>query len=65
MEPITLCGVVILAFGLWVEFESTVRALIKAILTSRLFKEIFSATTDQKPVYGGRMPVCHAKAHHY
>jgi len=25
MEPITLCGAVILAVGLWVEFEPTIR----------------------------------------
>ena len=31
MEPITLCGAVILAVGLWVEFESIIMKVARAI----------------------------------
>jgi hypothetical protein len=36
MEPITLCGLVIVMFGVWVEFESTVMAVVRAIANSRI-----------------------------
>jgi hypothetical protein len=63
MEPITLCGLVIVMFGLWVEFESTIMAVVKVICSSRMYKEVFSQPTAQRPLYEGRMPVCFAKAH--
>ena len=65
MEPITLCGAVILAFGLWVEFEPRVMAIVRAIRMSRVFTEIILKSTVHKPVYERRMPICFAKAHHY
>lgn len=51
MEPITLCGAVIVMFGLWVEFEPRVRVVIKVICKSKFFTGIFSQSTAQKPVY--------------
>lgn len=63
MEPITLCGLVIVMFGLWVEFEPTVMAVAGTVKNSRMFKELFSQPTVQQPVYEGIIPVCFAKAH--
>ena len=62
MEPFTLCGLVIVMFGLWVEFEPTVLATVRAINNSRMYKKVFSQPTVQRPAYVGRMPVCFAKA---
>ena len=64
MEPITLCGAVIVMFGLWVEFEPAVRTVVKVICKSKFFTEIISQSTVQKPVYVRRMPICLAKAFH-
>lgn len=64
MEPIALCGAVIVLFGLWVEFEPGVRAVVKMICNSKFYKEVISRSTVQKPVYVGRMPVCFAKSHY-
>lgn len=64
MEPITLCGVIILMFGLWVEFEPRVRAVAKAICSSPFFKTILPQQVQQ-PVPVKRMPLCFAKASHY
>jgi len=61
MEPITLCGLVILAFGLWVEFEPKVMAVAGWICKNRIFSEIISQSTVQRPSYVRRMPVCVAK----
>jgi hypothetical protein len=65
MEPITLCGLVIVCFGLWVEFEPAVEAAVSAICKSPYFKVITSRSTTHKPVTLGRMPICFAKAFHY
>ena len=65
MEPITLCGLVIVAFGLWVELEPTIIAVGKWICKSRIITMAFSPPTAQKPVYGRRMPICVAKVSHY
>jgi len=64
MEPITLCGAVIVMFGLWVEFEPAARSIAKAISKSKLYTEIISQSTVQKPVHVRRMPICLAKAFH-
>lgn len=48
MEPITLCGAVILAAGLWVEFEPVIMKLAKA------FSSMTAAAPSpaaQKPLY--------------
>ncbi|NTV50976.1 MAG: hypothetical protein HGB32_15860 [Geobacteraceae bacterium] len=65
MEPITLCGAIILAFGLWVEFEPKLRVVLRVICNSKLFKEVISQSTVQRPVYVKRMPLCFAKASQY
>lgn len=64
MEPITLCGAVIVMFGLWLEFEPSVLAIVRVIRRSRFFTAIIFHSTTQKPVYVRRMPICVAKAFH-
>lgn len=64
MELITLCGLVIVVFGLWVEFDLTVKAVFKMIRNSRFSKDDFS-TAVRYPVYVGRMPICLAKLSDY
>ncbi len=64
MEPITLCGLVIVMFGLWVEFEPALKAVVRVICKSNIFTMIISPPTVQKTVYV-RMPVCLAKAFDY
>jgi hypothetical protein len=61
MEPITLCGLVIVMFGLWVEFEPAVKAFANMICKSKFITDIVSNSKVQKPVYGQRMPICVAK----
>ena len=51
MEPITLCGAVIVAVGLWVEFESIITTVARAISSSKIIKVITSSTTVQRPLY--------------
>ena len=63
MEPITLCGLVIVMFGLWVEFEPTIMAAVKAFKNSRMCKEMFSQSSVQRPKYVEKMPACFAKSH--
>jgi len=58
MEPITLCGLVIVMFVLWVELEPAVKEVVTMIRKSRLFTRIFSSSTNRKPVYAGKMPLC-------
>jgi hypothetical protein len=62
MEPITLCGLVVVMFCLWVELEPAVRAVVNKACKSRWFT---SQPTAQKPVYVRRMPICVAKGFHY
>lgn len=65
MEPITLCGLIIVAFGLWMELEPAVMVIVKRVCGSRLFTAIISQSTVQKPVYVRKMPICFAKASFY
>lgn len=65
MEPITLCGAVILVFGLWVEFEPKMRAVVRTICNSKFYNEVISQSTVRKPVYVRRMPICLAKISTY
>lgn len=51
MEPITLCGIVIVAFGCWIEFEATLKALAKIVGSSRMLAGITSLFSDQAPGY--------------
>jgi hypothetical protein len=48
-------------FGLWVEFEPAVRAVVRVICKSKLFTEVISHSTVKRPVYVRRMPICVAK----
>ncbi|MDD2737017.1 MAG: hypothetical protein PHF56_24040 [Desulfuromonadaceae bacterium] len=61
MEPITLCGLVIVAFGLWLELEPSVMAVVKIISKSKFITEVVLNSTVQAPVYVRKMPVCVAK----
>ena len=61
MEAITLCGAVIVIFGLWVEFQPALKAFVKMIRTSTFFTQIAFGSEVQKPVYGRKMPICLAK----
>jgi hypothetical protein len=51
MEPITLCGAVILAGGLWVEFESIIMKVARTISNSNIMTAIMSSPTEQRPLY--------------
>lgn len=51
MEPITLCGVVILAVGLWVEFESIILKVARTISNSNITTAITSSPREQRPLY--------------
>jgi hypothetical protein len=64
MEPITLCGLVIVACGLWVEFEPAVMAVVKKVSKSKFFTDVVSTRVVQRPVYVRRMPICLAKTFH-
>lgn len=63
MEPIVLCGVAIVIFGLWVEFSPTVQAVVKIVMKNRFWGGGVSHSAAQKPehVYAGKMPICVAK----
>lgn len=50
MEPITLCGAVILAFGLWVEIEPAVKLVVKVVSNSR-FLTVVPRQSVRRPVY--------------
>jgi hypothetical protein len=55
MEPITLCGIVIVAFGLWIEGESLVKRFARSYCRSNLLKGIIAmATAERKPVFVNR-----------
>ena len=52
MEPITLCGLVIVAFGFWIELEPAIMmAFVKISSKNKGFKTIITPPTVQKPVY--------------
>jgi hypothetical protein len=51
MEPITLCGAIIVAFGLWVEFEPVIMRVARAISTCCAIKTMPSPTVAQQPLY--------------
>jgi hypothetical protein len=51
MEPITLCGAVILGFGLWVEFESIITKVSRAISNICIMTPIMSSPTKHRPLY--------------
>ena len=51
MEPITLCGAVIVLVGLWVEFESIIMKVARAISNCSIMTAIASSPIEQKPLY--------------
>jgi hypothetical protein len=51
MEPITLCGAVILAVGLWVEFEPIIMKVVKIISKSSIVTAVTSSPAEQRPLY--------------
>ena len=59
MEPITLCGAVIVVFGLWVEFEAVIMKFVRAINNSAAMAILIPSSKVQKasafiPSYGYR-----------
>jgi hypothetical protein len=64
MELITLCGLVIVVFGVWVELELAAKRVVKLIRSSRFSKDSTN-TAVRQPVYMGRMSLCLAKPSHY
>ncbi len=55
MEPITLCGLLIVTLGLWVELESIAKTLARAVCSTKILKRIVAtATVQQRPVYVNR-----------
>lgn len=50
MEPITLCGAVIVLFGLWVEFEAIIMKGARAISRSAIMTALLSSMKEQRPV---------------
>ena len=61
MEPITLCGLVIVLFGAWIELEPVMKAVVKMICKSRFLSVYVAHQKSQKQVYVRRMPICVAK----
>lgn len=51
MEPITLCGAVILAVGLWEEFESIIMKVARVIFSSNIMTVTVPSPTEQRPLY--------------
>lgn len=64
MEPITLCGLIIVLFGLWVEFEPRIMAVVNWIRRSRLFTCLTSQSPVQPTAYVRRMPLDAARSSH-
>jgi hypothetical protein len=50
MEPITLCGAVIVLVGLWVEFEAIIMKVARAISRSSIMRALLSSAKEQRPV---------------
>jgi hypothetical protein len=50
MEPITLCGAVIVVFCLWVEFEAIIMKGARAISGCTIMTALLSSMKEQRPV---------------
>lgn len=50
MEPITLCGAIIVLFGLWVEFEAIIMKGARTISRSAIMTALLSSMKEQRPV---------------
>ena len=51
MEPITLCGMVIVVFGLWIEFEGIAVRVAKVIAHSIMTMKIEPPVAVERPHY--------------
>lgn len=51
MEPIVLFGVLILVFGLWLEFEPAIQWISKLICSNTMVTRLTSSLTEQRPAY--------------
>lgn len=61
MELITLCGLVIVVFGLWVEFELAAKMVVKMIRNSKFVKDNSTNKAVQQLASMSRLPICLAK----
>lgn len=52
MEPIVLFGVLILVFGLWLEFEPVIKRISSLAFNNSIVTRLTSTLTEQRPVYG-------------
>jgi len=51
MEAITLCGAIILVFGIWLEFETAIMRVTRAILNSKIITGMRAPSTVRRPNY--------------
>jgi hypothetical protein len=65
MEPITLCGLVIVLFGLWVEFEPAIMRVVGWVRGCRIFTVIMTQPAAPNCACTRKMQVCLAKPSHY
>lgn len=62
MEAITLCGLIIVVFGLWEEFGFAIWAIIRFISKCKFMAIFFSNSSVHRPEYLQRMPLCVARS---
>jgi hypothetical protein len=55
MEAITVCGLVAVMFGLWVEFEPTVKLLARNVCQSKIIKGIKALLIPAQPAHINRV----------
>jgi hypothetical protein len=65
MEPITLCGLVIVMFGLWVEFEPAIMKVVRRVRSCRLFTAIMAQPAVPARACTAKMPVCLVRSSHW
>lgn len=65
MEPITLCGLVIVMFGFWVELEPAIMRAVRRVRSCRLFTAIMTQPTEPVRAYTSKMPICLARSSHW
>jgi hypothetical protein len=65
MEPITLCGLVIVLFGLWVEFEPVIMRIVGWVRNYRFYIAIMPQPIVVTRACAQKMPICLAKSSHY
>lgn len=52
MEPIVLFGVLILVFGLWLEFEPVIQRIGTLICSNTIVTRLAASLAEQRPSYG-------------